>query len=52
MLDNSLIKGESPEFAGRAVVALASDPVILKKSGRILLTADLASEYGFVDIDG
>ena len=24
----------------------------MKKSGRILITADLGSEYGFVDVDG
>ena len=44
--------GESPEFAGRAVVGLASDPAIMEKSGRLHLVAELAQEYGFTDIDG
>ncbi|TMS33734.1 hypothetical protein L596_001438 [Steinernema carpocapsae] len=52
LLEKSIMKGETPEFAGRAVVALASDRYVNKKSGRILITADLANEYGFKDIDG
>jgi dehydrogenase/reductase SDR family protein 1 len=44
--------GESPEFAGKAVVALASDTRVFSKTGSILITADLGREYGFVDIDG
>lgn len=44
--------GESPEFAGKCVVNLAKDRNVLKKSGRVLLSTDLADEYGFVDING
>ncbi|CAC5419129.1 DHRS1 [Mytilus coruscus] len=44
--------GETPEYAGKAIVALATDPNIMKKSGKILITADLGYEYGFKDIDG
>lgn len=44
--------GETIEYAGKAVVALATDPKIMKKSGRILMTADLGYEYGFKDING
>jgi NAD(P)-dependent dehydrogenase (short-subunit alcohol dehydrogenase family) len=43
---------ESPEYLGRAVVALASDPDILHKSGDVLTVGELAREYGFTDIDG
>jgi dehydrogenase/reductase SDR family member 1 len=43
---------ESPQFIGRAVKALASDPNVLEKSGRVLVAAALAEEYGFTDIDG
>ncbi len=43
---------ESPEYAGRAVVALTSDPNIMNKSGSVLAVGDLADEYGFDDIDG
>jgi len=45
-------EGETIEFSGRAVVALASDPQMMHKTGRILITSDLAKEYNFVDIDG
>jgi NAD(P)-dependent dehydrogenase (short-subunit alcohol dehydrogenase family) len=43
---------ESPEYVGRAVAALAADPNILERSGRILTAAGCAREYGFTDIDG
>lgn len=43
---------ESPQFIGRAVAALAADPRLLEKSGRVQVAADLALEYGFTDIDG
>jgi NAD(P)-dependent dehydrogenase (short-subunit alcohol dehydrogenase family) len=45
-------KAESPEFPGRAIAALAADPNVLEKSGRVLTTPELAREYGFTDIDG
>jgi len=46
--------GESVEFSGKAVVALGTsdEKAIMKKSGRVLLTSDLASEYGFTEDDG
>ena len=37
---------------GRAVVALASDPDVLRHNGTVRVVADLAREYGFADIDG
>lgn len=43
---------ESPQFVGLAISALWADPNRLEKSGRVHVTADLAREYGFVDIDG
>lgn len=43
---------ESPELTGRAVVALADDAEIMQRSGQTLIVAELAEEYGFVDIDG
>ena len=43
---------ESPEFTGRAIVALATDPNVMEKSGKVLVAADLGLEYGFTDIDG
>lgn len=47
-----LTNSESPEFVGRAIVALAQDDARLAKTGKILTTAQLAQEYGFTDIDG
>lgn len=43
---------ESAEFTGRAVAALSSDPDVLRKTGRRLVVAELAEEYGFDDVDG
>ena len=45
-------RAESPEFPGRGIAALASDPNVLEKSGRVLTTPELAREYGFTDVDG
>ena len=47
-----LSNSESPHFVGRAVAALASDPNLMRKSGKVLLAAQLAKEYDFSDIDG
>jgi NAD(P)-dependent dehydrogenase (short-subunit alcohol dehydrogenase family) len=43
---------ESPEYVGRAVVALAGDGQVSRKSGRVFRVGDLALEYGFTDVDG
>jgi NAD(P)-dependent dehydrogenase (short-subunit alcohol dehydrogenase family) len=43
---------ESVEYIGRAVAALAGDPDVLAKTGKIHFVADLAREYGFTDVDG
>jgi NAD(P)-dependent dehydrogenase (short-subunit alcohol dehydrogenase family) len=42
----------SPEFPGRVIAALASDPDRMRHSGATLITAELAREYGVTDIDG
>jgi NAD(P)-dependent dehydrogenase (short-subunit alcohol dehydrogenase family) len=47
-----LSNSESPEFIGRAVVALALDPDAMRYSGQVLVAAALAREYGFTDVDG
>ena len=39
----------SQVFPGRAVAALAADPLALEKSGQTVKAADLAAEYGFTD---
>jgi NAD(P)-dependent dehydrogenase (short-subunit alcohol dehydrogenase family) len=43
---------ESPRYIGRAVVALAADPRVKKKNGRVFSSWALAREYGFTDVDG
>ena len=43
---------ESTEYLGRAVAALAADPKVATKSGKVHFVADLAKEYGFTDVDG
>jgi len=47
-----LSNSESPEFIGRAVTALASDPDVMRHTGAVCIAARLAIEYGFTDIDG
>jgi len=43
---------ETPVYLGRAIVALASDPHVLEKSGQLLEVGTLAREYSFTDADG
>ena len=49
---NLFENAETPEFAGQCIVRLATDPNIMKKSGKILLTHDLGQEYGLQDKEG
>jgi NAD(P)-dependent dehydrogenase (short-subunit alcohol dehydrogenase family) len=44
--------GCSPEFPGRVIAALASDPEVMKRSGGTFITAEVAWDYGITDIDG
>ena len=50
--DPNFLASETPFFVGRAVAALASDPNVFHKSGRVFSSWNLAQEYGFTDIDG
>ncbi len=43
---------ETPEFTGRVIDALASDPRLMDKSGRVLIGAELGQEYGLTDTNG
>lgn len=47
-----LSNSESPEFIGRAIAALAADADVMRHTGKVLVAASLAAEYGFTDIDG
>jgi NAD(P)-dependent dehydrogenase (short-subunit alcohol dehydrogenase family) len=48
MYENS----ESPEYTGRVIDALARDPELMTRSGRVFWGAELGAEYGVLDIDG
>jgi NAD(P)-dependent dehydrogenase (short-subunit alcohol dehydrogenase family) len=43
---------ETPEFTGHVIAALAADPDVLAVSGRTLIGAEVAEEYGITDRDG
>ncbi|MGD9793053.1 MAG: SDR family NAD(P)-dependent oxidoreductase [Acidimicrobiia bacterium] len=43
---------ESPFVTGRAVAVLASDPNIMRRSGRVLVATDVLAATGLTDIDG
>ena len=50
--DPYFAESETPCYVGRAVAALAADPDVGKKSGRLFSSWALAKEYGFTDVDG
>ncbi|HVJ14739.1 MAG TPA: SDR family oxidoreductase [Polyangiaceae bacterium] len=50
--DPHFVESETPYFVGRAVVALAADPGVGTKAGRVFSSWGLAREYGFDDVDG
>jgi len=50
--DKNFLASETPLFVGRAVAALAQDPQILRKSGHLFSSWELAREYKFTDADG
>jgi NAD(P)-dependent dehydrogenase (short-subunit alcohol dehydrogenase family) len=50
--DPHFIASETPYYVGRAVAALAADPDVAQKSGKVFASWNLAVEYGFKDIDG
>ncbi len=50
--DPHFAESETPYFVGRAIAALAADASVQHKNGRVLAAGDLASEYGFDDVDG
>lgn len=44
--------GSSVEHPGRVIAAMAADPKIMDRSGATCITAEIADDYGIVDIDG
>lgn len=47
-----LANSESPEFIGRVIVALARDRQVFQRTGKVLVAAAIAREFGLKDIDG
>lgn len=45
-------ESETPYFLGRGIAALAGDPQVFEKTGKVLASWDLSDEYGFTDVDG
>jgi NAD(P)-dependent dehydrogenase (short-subunit alcohol dehydrogenase family) len=50
--DRHFAESETPCYVGRAVAALAADPSVRAKAGRVWASWTLAKEYGFRDVDG
>src|SRR5919199_241913 len=47
-----LSNSESPQFIGRVIVGLATDPNVMRKTGGVVVAAAAAREYGISDVDG
>lgn len=47
-----LANSESPEFIGRVIAALSSEPNLIQRSGKVVIAAQLAQELGVLDVDG
>ena len=45
-------ESESPLYVGRVVAALAADPQVSKRTGRVFAAWDLGPEYNLTDADG
>jgi hypothetical protein len=43
---------ETPTFSGRVIAALYLDPNGKQKSGRVMISAEAAMEYGILDSNG
>ncbi len=43
---------ETPVYAARGVLALATDPDALRHTGKVMDVGELADIYGFTDVDG
>jgi NAD(P)-dependent dehydrogenase (short-subunit alcohol dehydrogenase family) len=48
----SFIASETPLFVGRGIAALAADPSVATKNGRVFASWDLGDEYAVTDADG
>lgn len=46
------IASETPAYLARGLAALAADPDVKRRAGRVFASWDLAREYGVTDVDG
>ena len=50
--DLNVVHSETPRLIGRSVAALAADPELMARSGRVWSSWGLARHYGLRDLDG
>jgi NAD(P)-dependent dehydrogenase (short-subunit alcohol dehydrogenase family) len=50
--DKNFLESETPLFVGRAVAALAADPGIMKRTGQLFSSWEVAREFVLTDADG
>lgn len=50
--NEELEKTESTRYGGRGIVAMATDPDVMRWTGKIVTSSELAEEYNFTDLDG
>jgi hypothetical protein len=50
--DTNFLESETPLFIGRAVAALAADPGIMKRTGQLFSSWEVAREFKLTDEDG
>ena len=50
--DSNFLVSESPLYVGRAVAALAADPKVMARTGRLWSSWELSRHYKFKDADG
>jgi len=50
--DRNFLESETPLYVGRAIAALAADPGIMRRTGQLFSSWELAREFGFTDVDG
>lgn len=46
------LQSETPFFVAKGIAALAADPDLMSKSGKIFTSWGLSDDYGIVDVDG
>lgn len=46
------LQSETPFFVAKGIAALAADPDLMSKTGKVFTSWGLSDEYGIVDVDG